>query len=334
MTTPTAGSHERDGYYIYGLVDPQYLSETGGHRLLSIFYVGKGKKSRWMDHERDMLVALREEIRLERRGGKDERIRMILDKGHKVPAVRLSAGYVNENDAYYAESLAIDTIGAALAAAGRPPLCNATPGHHAGFVWLREHFVFTEVVEQNLEDSASTDWSGTPTTEILVKGTSADLVRPGQRLAPHDTLPDDVAVLRDRVLAIALLDDDHPDAATQRGWDPLDPWTDLEARERARRYWPIAARKVASWVQEPSTMPARLLLGIPEPGGRTVVRYAWDIDASGTWEYYPQIRRWGVPLDARVHEHPRLGATLYETRQGRRVQVLLGYAAGIRVIDA
>ena len=40
-------SHEvrvEDGYYIYGLVDPRALHETGGDPLLSIFYVGKGRR--------------------------------------------------------------------------------------------------------------------------------------------------------------------------------------------------------------------------------------------------------------------------------------------------
>jgi hypothetical protein len=208
------------GYYIYGLVDPRALHETGGDPLLSIFYVGKGRRSRWLTHEKDVLDALaREEVLLERRSSKAERIRMILDRGQKVPAVRLSAGYDDEKDAYYAESLAIDTIGAALAAAGRPPLTNATPGHHAGFVWLREHFIFTETAEQDLDRSAFASRPGVPTAEILVKGGSDDLVVPGQRLAARDNLPHDVAALGDRVLAIELLSEDHQDATSRRGWD-------------------------------------------------------------------------------------------------------------------
>jgi hypothetical protein len=135
-----------EGYYIYGLVDPLALHQTGD-QLLSIFYVGKGNRSRWAHHETEERRALnREEVRLERRSSKAERIRMILDRGQQVPAVRLSAGYLNEADAYRAEALAIDTVNAVLVAAGRPTLTNATPGHHAGFVWLGEHFAFTETV--------------------------------------------------------------------------------------------------------------------------------------------------------------------------------------------
>jgi hypothetical protein len=90
---------------------------------------------------------------------------------------------------------------------------------------------------------------------------------------------------------------------------------------------------VANWLRDPDTMPQRLLLGIPEPGGRTVVRYVWDIDPAASWEFYPQSRRWGIPLGPRVRDHPRLGAALYETRDGRRVQVLLNHVHGLRVIE-
>ena len=321
-----------EGYYIYGLIDPLALHQTGD-QLLSVFYVGKGRRSRWAFHETEERRALdREELRLERRSSKAERIRVILDRGQQVPAIRLSAGYLVEADAYRAEALAIDTINAVLAAAGRPPLTNATPGHHAGFVWLGEHFAFTETTEQDIDPLTAPD-DGQGSMEIFVKGTSDSLSRPAQRRAASEVLPNDLLDLRRRIVAIDSLGDDHPEAIESRGWDPFDPWTDLEARERARRYWPIAANRVRSWLLGPETMPVCLLLGIPEPGGKTVVRYVWQIDPHGSWEFYTDSRRWGVPLGKRVRDHPRLGSALYETRNGRRHQVLAGYASGIRVLD-
>jgi hypothetical protein len=326
------GGRDDEGYYIYGLIDPLALHQTGDP-LLSIFYVGKGRRSRWASHEIDERRALaREEVRLERRSSKAERIHMILDRGQQVPAIRLSAGYTNEADAYRAEALAIDTVNAVLVAAGRSPLTNATPGHHAGFVWLGEHFAFTETAEQNLDAAAVPD-QGHRGTEIFVKGTTERLMRPGQRRAAADVLPGEVTDLAERVLAINSMGDDHPETIESRGWDPFDPWTDLEARERARRYWPIAAHRVRSWLLEPETLPLCLLLGIPEPSGRTVVRYAWQIDPHGTWEFYIGPGRWGIPLGDRIRDHPRLGSALYETKNGRRQQVLTGYASGIRVLD-
>jgi hypothetical protein len=111
-------------------------------------------------------------------------------------------------------------------------------------------------------------------------------MRPGQRLPTASVLPDEVTDLAERVVAIDSLGEDHPETIESRGWDPFDPWTDQEARERARRYWPIAAHRVRSWLAEPETSPRCLLLGIPEPDGRTVVRYAWQIDPQGSWEFY------------------------------------------------
>jgi hypothetical protein len=239
------------------------------------------------------------------------------------------------NDAYYAESLAIDTVGAALEAAGRPPLTNATPGHHAGFIWLREHFIFTETIEQDMPvQECAGEEAPSSRTEILVKGTIAALPESGQRLIRGPVLPPALVGLEARVVAIELLGNDDPDAVMRRGWDPLDPWTDPEARSRARRYWQIGADRVAGWLRDPDTMPDRLLLGVPEPGGRTVVRYAWDVDRAAPWEFYPDGKQWGVPLGERVRDHPRLGAALYETRNGRRMQVLANYVRGIRVIEA
>jgi hypothetical protein len=331
--TPVPSETQVDeSYYIYGLVDPLALHQTGD-QLLSIFYVGKGRRSRWAHHEKEEQRALnREEVRLERRSSKAERIRMILDRGQQVPAIRLSAGYLNEADAYHAEALAIDTVNAALVAAGRPPLTNATPGHHAGFVWLGEHFVFTETTEQDVDTVGVAD-KGHSGTEILVKGTSDSITRRGQRRATAAVLPGDLRDLAGRIVAIDFLDEDHPEEIESRGWNPLDPWTDLEARERARRYWPIAAQRVRSWLVEPDTLPKCILLGIPEQDGRTVVRYAWQIDPQGPWEFYTGWGRWGIPLGGRVRDHLRLGSALYETKNGRRQQVLTGYASGIRVLD-
>jgi hypothetical protein len=63
------------------------------------------------------------------------------------------------------------------------------------------------------------------------------------------------------------------------------------------------------------------------------VLYAWQIESGGTWDFHTDSGRWGMPLGERNLDHPRLGAALYETRNGRRQQVLAGYAAGIRVLD-
>lgn len=330
---PTHDERVEQGYYLYGLVDPQALRETGD-RLLSIFYVGKGTRARWQQHERDVLSDLRAEVeRLERHSSKAERIRKILERGEQVPALRLSAGYLDEQDAYYAESLAIDTIDAALTAAGRPGLSNATPGRHAGFVWLREHFTYTEALAELLSGPAPEPTrSDEPTSpsEILVKGTADELEMPAQRRADPSRLPRALVAHAARVQTVQFTGPGE----LRRGWDPLDPWTDAEARERGYRYWPIAEATVTRWLAGTEQPPGALLLGVPARNGETVVRYAWEVDPEGTWEYYLDLKRWGVPLGRRLLEHPRLGHALYEERNGRRVQVLFGFAGGIRVLPA
>ena len=70
-------------------------------------------QSRWAQHEKDERRAVREELLVEQTGSKAERIREILDRGEHLPAVRLSADYIDLKEAERAESLAIDTINAA-----------------------------------------------------------------------------------------------------------------------------------------------------------------------------------------------------------------------------
>jgi hypothetical protein len=120
----------------------------------------------------------------------------------------------------------------------------------------------------------------------------------------------------------------------RRGWDPQDPWSDLEARERARRYWRIARWRVQEWLEHPDTMSRQLVMGVPS-NGRTVIRYAWDIDPDGVWETGQDEAWFGVPLGRRVYDHPALGkAILVEDDHGQRRAALQGFAAGWRVIPA
>jgi hypothetical protein len=107
----------------------------------------------------------------------------------------------------------------------------------------------------------------------------------------------------------------------------------MHRRATLTAWWADRAGTEWSWPVEPETLPRCLLLGIPEPDGRTVVRYAWQIDSDGPWEFYVDSGRWRVPLGERIRDHPRLGSALYETKNGRRQQVLTGYASGIRVLD-
>jgi hypothetical protein len=319
-----ASSRDEDQrvYYVYGLIDPQAMRDTHDE-LLSVFYVGKGRGSRAEDHENDVRRALtREAELLERHGSKAARIRKILERGDRVQALILASGFIDSQDAERAESLAIATVNALLAAAQRSQLTNASPGNFAGFLHLSEHLTFVSCDPLVIDPEAGAHLA------ILVKGTPEPLAAGGHREVQEDlgfdALAERIIVLRD-----ALEPDDG--AFTRRGWDPHDPWSDDEARERARRYWPLGREKVLAWLGDPDGMPRLLLLGIPHHG-RTVVRYMWSIAPDGAWEYFPDTHRWGVPLGKRILKHSLLGKVLLERRDGREVQVLLNYSSGHRVL--
>ena len=138
---------------------------------------------------------------------------------------------------------------------------------------------------------------------LLVKGTTAELEAGAQRLLKEAVLDERLAPWGDR---IKVLVDSGEEPEIRRGWDPQDPWDNVEARERGYRYWQLGSERVAGWLRDPTTAPSHLLLGIPLRG-QTVVRYAWEIDLDGQWEYFPEWSLWGVPLGKRDRDHELLG---------------------------
>lgn len=353
------GEQAYDGgeFYLYALIDPRVYRQTRS-QLLSIFYVGKGTKSRAEAHRKDELRDLKKARDvLQRAGSKTARIDQILGTGDEVDAIHLSGGYRNEQDAYRAEALAMELIERLLRGYKLDGLTNTAPGHgqssgmtstitgaalesEAALRQLGVHDVDAEpefawrTVRQALQASTSRrrDWGSVITSPtILVKGSTASMDG-GSHDPTAGGAPAWLTALGDR--RVQILDADYaPGTEFERpGWDPDDPWDDLSAQLRGRRYWPIAQDRVRAWLEDPASCPSHLLLAIPGNGG-TTVRYAWHVDAAGRWEYYPEIKRWGVPLGKRDFDHPALGVCLVEEKNGREQQVLQGYAAGIRVLD-
>ena len=76
------------------------------------------------------------------------------------------------------------------------------------------------------------------------------------------------------------------DERTRRPWDPLNPWGAEEAHARAYRFWPFAVSTVISWIKGDADRPMWLFAGVPD-GKDTVVRFAWKIDWSKNWAFYP-----------------------------------------------
>lgn len=325
-------------YFIYALLDPRMYRETKDD-LRSIFYVGKGGGSRPHQHALGVRKALLVEEQVhERLESKAHRIHQILDRGELIPILYLAEGIVNEDDAYNAEQLAMTLIDGLLRRCGDGALTNAIPGRHQGIrragesdmggisAWeklLRKDNVNIGSRTLNLSTAG-------PASVILVKGSRLDSAAPGQRLSRGESLP---YQLQEFAASINLLEvtDDPP--THRRGWDPDDPWDDVDARERARRYWRFGRDRVADWMRDPKLLPKHLLMGVETPSAETVVRYAWDIDPTGQWEYFPDGSYWGVPLGRRNLDHPFLNRALYETKpDGREMQVLQARAAGWRHI--
>ena len=305
-------------WYVYALIDPVAFKQSGS-QLLSVMYVGKGTKDRANQHVKDERAALKNALgtTIQMNGSKAERIQWLLGSGETIPAITLVSGLVDEHDAYKTETLAMELIGRLLAAHGLDPLTNAVPGHgqSAGVAVeglghsLSEPTVGSVTptsvadepsyalrsVAQTLHASTSvrTDWRSSgviPRATILVKGHSNALTGGTHPRLAATLMPSALHDVADR---ITLLDSQVVPGSqfTRRGYDPDQPWTDHEARERAARYWPFAQSTVRGWLDDPETMPKDLLLAIPGTGG-TTVRYAWQIEATGDLEYFPDLSRW------------------------------------------
>jgi hypothetical protein len=313
-----------EGYYVYGLIDPAVRRQTKDD-LRSVFYVGKGKNERWRDHEQEEKLALRRELHLVMRGSKAERIRKILDRSEEIPAIRLSSGYRDSKDAEFAEALTIALLNTILKQASLDELTNGTRGNHAGFLPLTSHFKFVNSDKHRIPPDAAEP-------ALLVKGDTRELPTGGHRIL-GEGLPEELGPWRNQIKILG--DGDPQDEFPRPGWNSDNPWDDNEARERGRRYWPIGRDTVRGWLEAPASAPRYLLLAIPSPAG-TTVRYAWEIDQGGEWEYHVTGHKWygwGVPLGRRHHDHRLLGQVLVERRNGREVQVLQNYAAGWRVLN-
>ncbi|UAK31928.1 GIY-YIG nuclease family protein [Nocardia asteroides] len=322
-------------YFIYALLDPKVYRETKDD-LRSIFYVGKGRTTRPHQHAKDVRSALLEEERLhERLDSKAHRIHQILDRGEQVQILYLAEGIHNEDDAFNAEQLAMTLVDGLLRRTDKSVLTNAIPGHHQGVrrvgesdlggisEWearLRKDEVDIGTRQLDIEGAG-------PTSVILVKGTREDLTAHAHRLLRKVTVPHQLEGLAARVNILEMTDEP---LTVRQGWDPDDPWDDIDARERARRYWNFSVDRVVGWLRDSESLPTHLLLGIPTQTGETVVRYAWRIDPDGKWEFFPGAHQWGVPLGDRDPAHPFLNHSLYETRNGKRTQVLLQRSAGWR----
>lgn len=315
-------------YYVY-MLSRTPVSE--GFSLENVYYVGKGRGSRWASHFKNAELEVRGEGEGDaeiRRAAKDLEISALFaEHGDDVEIedfVYLVDWELTEDQAFRVEALMIkmlrDMPGVSLT--------NLVSGHHEHRVLLpagevRRYWGSDDMpVERlsDLEDFLPGGERGDEEVYVVVKG-SAQVMGYSE-----DLITDEEGRFAGSVRTeIQGLDD-----WVRPGWDPRTPWTDDEARERGRHYWPMSVERAE--VLREIALDDRLYLALMVEDAvskRTVVRYLWDVEESdgNTWLDYGQ--RIGLPLGDAYEEHPLLGQCPV-TEDGN--QVLFAHSGGIAVI--
>ncbi len=313
--------------YVYALVDGERFKRYPDI-VREALYIGKGTGSRMSEHMSEVLTHLDSDQGSE--GAPPSRkIKALMDavkSGRKIKAIRISAGYLTDEDAFRAEALAITMINAYRSSSKKELLLNAVNGHHAQRIAdMKEHFLYAQSEDEFLPTKPDE-------YAILVK--TSDHESSDQHWAP---LKKSFTHKKELIPMVTAMSPRRGKKA-RRAWDPLDPWSPEEAHDRAQRYWPFKTSTVVEWLAGEKNRPTWLFAGVPD-GGDTVVRYAWRIDWGKNWQFFLMnsetgTGKWGIPVE-RPEEltlHPLLGRRLMEERTGKETQALAGYAHGVRVI--
>lgn len=324
--------------YIYVLVD-QDKFQRSKDIIKSAIYVGKGTGARMDAHIQEAKLALQDKSRLDTASNpeKVKQLVAMLEEGKQIKAYRISAGYSTDEDAFIAEALAITLINSSRSEDER--LLNAVSGHGSTKITdMVEHFLFAGCTDVTLPETSDT-------SAIFVKvGGDGDFYK-----HEHEE--------EEKISGITKMSEGQVKKSKKRreekleirrGWDPMEPWNNEEATERARRYWPFKEERVIEWINNPAKRPKFLFAGIKD-GNKTVVRYIWEIDWSKNLEHYPG-NRWGFPLKEeatpsaalKAVQEQYLGACLYnpvkeedlkdKKKQITMKQALSAYAHGVRII--
>jgi hypothetical protein len=247
-----------------------------------------------------------------------------------VKAFRISAGYSTDDDAYIAEALTITLINSTRAEGNK--LLNAVRGHHSvDIADMATHFLFAGSEDMELPAKSVEKAVLVKTTE---EESSTAHYEPSkrERWMYKGNPVDGVVVMR-------AVREKRP----RRAWDPMRPWDDQEAADRARHYWPFGKETIMGWL-EGQDRPRYLFAAVPD-GAKSVVRYIREIDWTKGLEFHPfekggSVGKWGFSLldgeskDLKACREKYLGKCLVENREGsaRPTQVLNGYNKGVRVI--
>lgn len=312
-------------FYVYGIIDPTELPERTtslAEQLAAVIYVGKGTRLRSEDHATEARTLLEREVEdgavAADYGRKLNRLIGLFRAGTPPQSVKLASGFDN-GDAYKVEAFAIEAINALRLAHGREPLTNAVKGHGVAIEPLVQYEA--RMLTERIEVS---DRNGKGQLAILVSADLDDSSNAEYQVGDAAYLPTELQQLAGRVNWMEWAED----VPARRAWDVHMPWSDEEARERARRFWKLGADNVRQWIERPETAPAHLLLGVKESQrSPTTIRYAWHIDPNGTWECYTGSNV-GVPLGDADHEHLLLNTIPVIGNQG----AMRGNAGGHKLI--
>ena len=275
-------------YYVYAL---STVPAVGGvFDPDNIFYVGKGRGLRWLSHfreaQRDLAAGNTSRSR------KQDRIAQLLESSSGDLDLEQYAfivkGGLDEDSAFLVEALTIE-----LLRKFGVDLTNVVAGHHAYALFkpageVRRYYSAQVLdVDRVLTVDNGAGWSigdflpGGARAEddlvVVVKG-SADVLDMFVDVETEDCdarFSGGVVVRAGEVVE-----------SGRRGWDPDDPWTDGEARERARHYWPVSVSTVATLQEIAREGRLRLALLVVDPrAGQSAVRYEWQVDPSGPVSY-------------------------------------------------
>ena len=320
--------------YVYVLVDENEFKKNGRNVIKSALYVGKGIGARMHEHIREAKQALADSSNVVQRinQSKVQKLVEMLERGSQISAFRISAGYSSDKDAFLAESLAITLINSSRGDNNK--LLNAVSGHNSvPIADMATHFLFAGSKVERLPAIANE-------LAILVKTTDKESAT--DHFVP---LKKKYIYKGEPVNGISVMTLGRT-KKPRRAWNPINPWTDLEAIDRARHYWPFSIEKIMNWLSSRNERPRYLFAAVPD-GMNSVVRYIWEIDWDSGVEFHPfqkdgKTGKWGFNLFENQESPPSrnfdvcrkkyLGTVLKEDRKGKEVQVLSGYSMGTRLI--
>ena len=333
---------EENNYYVYALTK----APTGKDRVdpSQIFYVGKGKGLRWAQHFREAEKAIQSTekdptLTLTR---KFEAIRDLnLDLSNASTGrhdafedhAYIVATGLSQDEAYRLEALTIS-----LLTQTGIELTNMVSGHHASAMFkpageVRRYYSatrvdVTRVAADDIFKYVPGGENGDRHLRIVVKGSKDDMSEYRDlfldELKEGDPLIEEFFGDRDQN---PRFDNGRVTASigermesVRRGWNPAVPWTDDEARERARHYWPIDPYKVEALQEIAADDRLILSLLVKDPrAGQSALRYSWKVDPDGDWLDYGD--RVGIPLGQTLDQDtdPYLGTTPHRDSDGKQL---------------